>query len=557
MICRAAREFQESTGQNDVARGLWFLFQEMNFDFPIQGEQIGPGQFVMSAREVLCEHADNIIRPVVLVHILDSDTGQEQMLALANHQVSPRVRPWRYFQAPLGIMRPLREAARDLQGILAQEEAVFGLRGYAERFGNPDYDGFPPARAPTVPMPPEALEPGAGQTDKNPGAASAIHTGQNPDAASAIQTGQNPDAGGSRALDDDTPSSQRSQGGYATASMATAWGTMKQREDALVLVDSGANEVVRPYRSDISKKGTIAMRIVLASGEVVGGFQTRDGEVVFQPPSLNTEQGASESGGEWILGVMRVIEVGGAFHWTSQGATLTFPDQGSLRKVHCQVRNGLPYITWKDFAALRKVLSRHWKSSDGRIRVARAMARHEQVENLFISQDLLETAEFETHGCEMYAEVAYEHAVKEILQKDVIEKADVQKALDLAALEPTRTARAEKTPEGGGKIRAWIFGGFAHGPMTGLTKVTQQHPLLAQLLARYFRQEVPDGEFGTVAVLDSVAFKPHKDNNAKGCPTYITTFTEYGGGELWVEDPNGPELRVTCEGKDPIAGVCL
>ena len=206
---------------------------------------------------------------------------------------------------------------------------------------------------------------------------------------------------------------------------------------------------------------------------------------------------------------------------------------------------------------LRKVLSRHWKSSDGRIRVARAMAKQEPVENLFISQDLLQAAEFEMHGCEMFAEVAYEHAIREILRKDVIEKEDVQKALDLAALEPTRTARAGKTSEEGGKIRAWIFGGFAHGPMTGLTKATQQHPLLAQLLTRYFRQEVPEGEFGTVAVLDSVAFKPHKDNNAKDCPTYITTFTEYSGGDLWVEDQTGSEVRVVCEGKDPIAGRCV
>ena len=261
--------------------------------------------------------------------------------------------------------------------------------------------------------------------------------------------------------------------------------------------------------------------------------------------------------GDWILGVMRVIEVGGAFHWTNQGATLSFPDQGFLRKVSCKVRNGLPYITWKDFGTLRKVLSRHWKSSDGRIRVARAMAKNEQVENLFISQDLLEAAEFEMRGCEMFAEVAYEHAIQEILRKDMIDKADVQKALDMAALEPTRTTRAGRTLEEGGKIRAWVFGGFAHGPMTGLTKATQQHPLLAQLLARYFRQEVPGGEFGAVAALDSVAFKPHKDNNAKDFPAYITTFTEYSGGDLWLEDPNGSEPRVICEGKEPIAGRCV
>ena len=398
VICRAAREFEESTRPNDVARGLWFLFQDLNFDFPIQGEQIGPGQFVVSAREVLCEHADNIIRPVVLAHILDSDTGREQMLALANHQVSPRVRPWRQFQAPLGIMRPLREAAADLRGILAQEEMVFGSRGYAERFGNPDPDGFPPARAPTVPMPPSVPRSSAEQADQNPGAAAvqtnqnpgtasvqtdqnpgtaSVQTDQNPSMASATQAGQNTESVRATVWDADTPSSQGSSGDYAAASMAITSGTKGPHTDALVLVDSGANEVVRPYRRDISKKGTIATRIALASGEVVGGFRTRDGEVVLRSGSSAAESGDQESSGDWILGATRVIEVGGAFHWTNQGATLTFPDQGFLRKVDCRVRNGLPYITWKDFAVLRKVLSRHWKSSDGRIRVARAMAKHE------------------------------------------------------------------------------------------------------------------------------------------------------------------------------------
>ena len=328
--------------------------------------------------------------------------------------------------------------------------------------------------------------------------------------------------------------------------MATAADTARQRGDALVLVDSGANEVVRPYRHDINRKGTIAMGIVLASGEVVGGCRTRDGEVVFRPASSASDCSDLESSGEWILGVMRVIEVGGAFHWTNQGATLMFPDQGFLRKVSCRVRNGLPYITWKDFAVLRKVLSRRWKSSDGRIRVARAMAKNERVENLFVSQDLLEAAEFEMHGCEMFAEVAYECAVKEILRKDVIDKADIQ------SLGADSDDKSRKDPGGRGKdsgVDLWRF--------SPLTRATQQHPLLAQLLTRYFRQEVPEGEFGAVAVLDSVAFKPRKDNNAKDFPTYITTFTKYSGGDLWLEDPNGSELRVICEGKDPIAGKCV
>ena len=89
----------------------WLLLEDSGFDFPIEGEQIGPGQFVLSAREILCECMDNIIRPVVVVHILDSETGQEQMLAIANHQVSPRVRPWQLHQASLVIRRASRSVS--------------------------------------------------------------------------------------------------------------------------------------------------------------------------------------------------------------------------------------------------------------------------------------------------------------------------------------------------------------------------------------------------------------------------------------------------------------
>ena len=143
---------------------------------------------------------------------------------------------------------------------------------------------------------------------------------------------------------------------------------------------------------------------------------------------------------------------------------------------------------------LRKVLSGQWKSSEERFRPERALAGHEHVENRIIFQNLLETAEFKAHSSEAVAEVACEHTIQEILQKETVTNPDVQYALDLAALEPTRTARVEKTRGG------WQDTGLdlcsAHGPMTGLTKVTQQPPLLARLLTRHLRQEVPGAEFG-------------------------------------------------------------
>ncbi|CAE7371500.1 RE1 [Symbiodinium natans] len=282
------------------------------------------------------------------------------------------------------------------------------------------------------------------------------------------------------------------------------------------------------------------------SGETVNGFRTKDGEVVL-----------NASGSEWILGVVRIIEIGGKFSWSSQEAVIEYPYMGQTQKVRCSVLNGLPYLGWSQFSQIRKVLSKHWQDNGFRMKAA-AVAAGER-ENLHIKlEDLVEWTSLEAEAHEVRCE---EKGYESLLLKDKLTREDIQQAFDLAALTSTRTStrtqRAKVMCDGteGSKVRAWIFGGYAHGGMSGVTKVTKQHPTLAKLLARYFRQEMPDARFGSIAVLDSVALEPHRDNNSKDYLTYITTFTDYDGGELWVQDESGEDFRLIKSDEDPVRGT--
>ena len=124
-----------------------------------------------------------------------------------------------------------------------------------------------------------------------------------------------------------------------------------------------------------------------------------------------------------------------------------------------------------------------------------------------------------------------------------VTNADVQYALDLAALESTRTARVEKTRGG------WQDTGLDLWRICTRPYDWTHHGDTAAASTCTASDQIPLSGSAGRRVWNSVAFKPHKDKNAKGFPTYIKTFTEHSGGERWLEDPRGTELRVVCEGE--------
>ena len=72
----------------------------------------------------------------------------------------------------------------------------------------------------------------------------------------------------------------------------------------------------------------------------------------------------SENGvkGEWIVGVRKIIDIGGEFHWDQEGARISYPhpfEHGTVVTVECVVTNGLPHMRWSDFKLERIALSKH------------------------------------------------------------------------------------------------------------------------------------------------------------------------------------------------------
>ncbi|CAE7949628.1 TY2B-DR3 [Symbiodinium sp. KB8] len=125
-----------------------------------------------------------------------------------------------------------------------------------------------------------------------------------------------------------------------------------------VLVDSGANQVLRPWSPEVEKElGQAApLDVTLASGERRRGWKTTQGEVVL--PKMFA------SSSPWILPVSRVVrELGYQVIWKPEAVELQSP---SGRVFTCVMKHDLPYLRWKDFKDIRRQLAKSFQESSRR-----------------------------------------------------------------------------------------------------------------------------------------------------------------------------------------------
>ncbi|CAE7378607.1 unnamed protein product, partial [Symbiodinium sp. CCMP2456] len=94
LLTHAIAPFQQVNGPNLIAVGIWQILEELDFQLPIEDSQIGLNQYIIEAHQTLCMYQDGVLRPVVLVHVVDEDTGREQMLALTESEIPPRIEHW-------------------------------------------------------------------------------------------------------------------------------------------------------------------------------------------------------------------------------------------------------------------------------------------------------------------------------------------------------------------------------------------------------------------------------------------------------------------------------
>ena len=129
-------------------------------------------------------------------------------------------------------------------------------------------------------------------------------------------------------------------------------------DNNLVLLDSGSNEMVRPFNSwewqQIVDKKPYTKRIWvgLALNQCTEAGITMGGELMRAPPKYGPQK--PQSGG-WICPITRIrTELGMDFLWTARGPVI---DGGMLKQpIVGIVINGLPYCTWEQFQGIRWAL---------------------------------------------------------------------------------------------------------------------------------------------------------------------------------------------------------
>ena len=103
--------------------------------------------------------------------------------------------------------------------------------------------------------------------------------------------------------------SGQGSGSRATKAVACQGGgwVNADRDQPMVLVDSGANEVIRPMPSHYHRGRCARTTVKTASGDEVAAYRSRDGELML--PSAS----GVEPDPEWLLPVSKLIRAGGSF----------------------------------------------------------------------------------------------------------------------------------------------------------------------------------------------------------------------------------------------------
>ena len=88
-------------------------------------------------------------------------------------------------------------------------------------------------------------------------------------------------------------------------------------------------------------------------------------------------------------------------------------------------------------------------------------------------------------------------------------------------------------------------GAYNKGGLTGLRKAAHDFPMTTRCLARFVKNSWPQHTFSTLSVYDNVCTALHRDSRNASFDNLIIPLTEFGGGQLWLEDDSGtvPQTR--------------
>ena len=327
-----------------------------------------------------------------------------------------------------------------------------------------------------------------------------------------------------------------------------------------VLVDSGANQVLRPWDQEVEKElgQATPLNVTLASGEMRQGWKTCQGEVVlprkFSQPHAKTP---------WILPVSRLVqELGYQVVWKPAAVELVAP---SGNKVTCVMRHDLPHLKWKDFKGIRKQLA---KSSQrgavaqkcGSLNAGSAEEDEEAVWSTLTRADEVDAAEEGDVWCsrmlclepeaitasarirEIQAHALEEVAKAYLSEFHVLAEKDLPGVLEALVSQlpyADRFAPRQANEASQGKTNSVVIGLYQHGSFSGVTTWTHRIPHTVKLINAILAQQLPhDAVWTSIQMSKNAQVAPHRDSRNQGV-SYLRAFGDFEGGKLWVEDPAG------------------
>ena len=568
----ATSGFQMETNPNSIMWPVWWTIEQDYLDDNEQGVIPVTEDVVMLKCDVTpVMFEDGIIRNVFVVWLLEEETGRERRVAVIRGRVRPIVTPWPNREmstaAPASsfpvakaptVKAPPPELHQDFPRMTCPVTPLAKAAAYAWRANESQAIVVADQSSEAVTTVPTAAAKAVARAVPFP----SVSTPQAKATAfpKARAVARAPRGGATmptamrcvcveEGLDLDPPMLVGAKAEHITASrlecIDQSVGSAVISQQPSVLVDSGANETIRPWLADIKESGCTHTAVVTASGDRVAALRTRDGELCIK---------STEDSRDWLLSVRRLVEAGGAFKWDREAATVSYLDgDGHEQQVDCRIQNGLPFLDWEGFKPIRIMLSKHFKH---RPTVARAAVE------TALEWKSCQTCSIEELSEVMWNEEAYrmtteeseeitkaiwksESRARELLSCGSISHEDVWRLVQEAHLRGQRTQRQDMlTNPDQDRVQIWIFGMFCHGGVTGITTITRERPFLTKLLVRFIRQELPTLTFTTISVAVDATLRPHRDlTNAVGSMAGIVGISKFAGGKLWIEDSAGTVKR--------------
>ena len=114
-----------------------------------------------------------------------------------------------------------------------------------------------------------------------------------------------------------------------------------------VLVDSGANEVARPYNSSWFREIENGFKGEMVTVNLAGVHSARSAMTQYGEIMLPGSSEAKDGDSKWIVPVCRLVrKLGCVITWGKRGMRLDFP---SGVRIRTKERSGLCFVAWEDF----------------------------------------------------------------------------------------------------------------------------------------------------------------------------------------------------------------